>query len=89
MSSMSVEDEIYLAIAYKGTSVSAVARAMGMARQNLYRKIRNNTLKKEELCEIGEILGGKYISCFVFRGGVILGDKLRQRKSKTVSKKKR
>jgi len=54
---------------------------MKMTPQNLHRKITRNTLKKEELYKIGKILGGKYISCFSFPGGVIIGDKVMSGKS--------
>ena len=36
-------------------------------------KIARNTLKKEELCKIGKIPDGKYVSYFAFPGGVIVG----------------
>ena len=73
---MSIEQQIDLAIAYKRTSLAAIARAMGITRQSLYRKILRNTLKKEELCQIGKILGAKYLSAFSFPGGIIIGDKI-------------
>ena len=74
MTTISVEQQLYLAIAYRETNISAIARAMGTTRQNLYCKIVRNTLRKEELCKIGEILGGKYVSYFVFPGGIKIGD---------------
>jgi len=84
MVNISNEQLIFLAVAYRATNISAIIRAMGMTPQNLHRKINRNTLKKEELCKIGKILGGKYISCFSFPGGVIIGDKVMRRKSKAV-----
>ena len=75
MTSMSIEQQIFFAVAYKGTNISAIARAMGLSPQNLHRKISKNTLKKEDLCKIGKILGGRYVSYFTFPGGVIVGDK--------------
>ena len=69
-----------MAIAYKKTNVAALARKLGMARQNLHRKIYNNTLKKEELCKIAKLLGGKYISCFSFPDGVTIGDSIKGNK---------
>ena len=82
MSSMSIEQQIFFAVAYRATNISAIARAMGMTPQNLHRKISRNTLKKEELSEIGKILGGKYVSYFSFPGGVIIGDKQKSQKSR-------
>ena len=73
MSKITVEQQIYLALAYRDTSVSAIARAMGIAQQNLCRKIFHNTLKKEDLCRIAKILGGEYVSYFSFPGDVVIG----------------
>jgi lambda repressor-like predicted transcriptional regulator len=75
MAPISVSDQIYLAIAYKGTNLSAVAREMGMTRQNLHQRIERNSLKQEELRKIGKILGGEYVSYFAFPGDVIIGRK--------------
>ena len=83
MTGMSVEQQIFFAIAYRATNISAIARELGMSPQNLHRKISRNTLRKEELCEIGKILGGKYVSYFSFPGGVKIGDTIKSRKGKT------
>ena len=82
MTSVSVEQQIFLAIAYRATNISAIARAMGIPRQNLHRKISRNTLTKEELCEIGKILGGKYVSYFSFPGGIVIGNEIKKKKSR-------
>jgi hypothetical protein len=76
--SMNVEDQISLAVAYRKTNVSALARAMKMTRQNLHRKIENNTLRKEDLCKIGKILDAKYVSYFYFDDGTIIGDSIKK-----------
>ena len=75
MKQISVEQQIDLAIAYRATNMSVIARAMGMSRQNLYKKMARNTLRKEELSEIAKILGGEYVSYFSFPGGVKIGTK--------------
>jgi len=49
-----------------------------MKRQALHRKINTNNLTKEDLCKIGKALGGKYVSCFYFPGGIMFGDKIRK-----------
>ena len=82
MKSLSIEDLIYMAIAYKATNVNAIATAIGMSRQNLHRKIASNTLRKEEICKIGKALGAKYVSYFSFPGGVTIGDKTTAKKKK-------
>ena len=80
MTSLSVEQQVYLAIAFRETNVSAVARAMGMTQQNLYRKLTRNTLKKEEICKIAKILDGEYVSYFLFADDVIIGDRKTRKK---------
>ena len=83
MAIISIEQQLYLAIAFKATNVSVIARAMGMARQNLHSKIIRNTLKKEELCKIAKILGGKYVSYFSFPDGVVISDTIKKRKNRS------
>ena len=83
MKSTSVQQQIFLATAYRATNISAIAEAIGISRQNLHRKINNNTLKKEELCKIAKVLGGKYVSYFSFPDGVIVGDRIKTRKKRT------
>jgi hypothetical protein len=74
MSNFSTAQQIDFAISYAQTNISAIARAMGMPQQNLHRKIAQNTLKKEDLCKIAEILGGEYVSYFFFFFNIKIGD---------------
>ena len=85
---MNIGQQIFLAIAYRETNISAIAKALGIPRQNLHRKINSNTLKKEELCEIGKILGGRYVSYFSFPGGIKIGDNVNGVKSRANLNKK-
>jgi hypothetical protein len=71
---MRVEQQVYLALAYRGTSLAAIARTLGMSKQNLQKKLIRNTLKKEELCKIAKILGGQYLSYFYFPKDTMIGD---------------
>jgi lambda repressor-like predicted transcriptional regulator len=71
---MRIDQQVYSAIAYRGTSLAAVARQIGMSKQNLQKKLERNTLKKEELCEIAKILGGQYLSYFYFSKDAMIGD---------------
>jgi len=73
---MSIEQQIFIAVAHKATNISAIARKMGMTPQNLHRKISRNTLKKDELCKIAKILGGKYVTYFIFPDGIVVGDNM-------------
>ena len=81
MKSISVEELIYMAVAYKATNVTAIAKTLGMSQQNLHRKIASNTLKREDICKIAKTLGGEYIHYFSFPGGVTIGDKAENKKS--------
>ena len=73
MNQISVEQQIDLAIAYRATNLSVIARAMGITRQTLHRKLIRNTLKKEDLRKIAKILGAEYVSYFSFPGGIEIG----------------
>ena len=73
MTTISIQKQVFLAVAYRETNISAIAREMGLSPQNLHRKINSNTLKKEELCKIGKILGGEYVSYFSFPGNIKIG----------------
>jgi hypothetical protein len=73
MNNLSVDQQIDLALSYEHTNLSAVAREMGTSQQNLYKKITRNTLKKEDICKIAEILGGEYVSYFSFLCNVKIG----------------
>ena len=83
MNNITIQEQIFLATAYRATNISAIADAIGIARQNLHRKINCNTLKKEELIKIAKALGGEYLSFFYFPGGIIIGDKIKTKKKKT------
>jgi lambda repressor-like predicted transcriptional regulator len=71
---MRIEQQVYLALAYRETSLATIAREMGMSKQNLQKKLQRNTLKKEELCKIAKILGGQYLSYFYFSKDAMIGD---------------
>ena len=79
MANISIGQQVYLAIAYRGTNVSALAHKMGMNRQNLHQKISRNNLKKEEMHKIAKALGGVYESFFSFPGDVIVGSNRKRR----------
>ena len=80
---MSVGQQIFLAAAYRETNIASIARAMGLSPQNLHRKIHCNTLRKEDICKIGKILGGEYVSYFSFPGNVKIGGNNNKNRKKT------
>lgn len=80
MGKLSNKEQIDIAISYKGSSLSAVAQAIGMTHQGLQRKIVRNTLKREELRKIAKVLGAVYVSYFLFPDGLSIGSSSRNRR---------
>lgn len=58
-----------MAIAYKGISQAALARAIGQSPSNFNNKLKRATLTQEELEQIAEALGGVYEFGFTFPDG--------------------
>ena len=69
MLQMTMEQKISMAIAYKGMSQAALARAIDMTPSNFNQKIKRDTFSKDELEKIAAALGGKYRFGFVFPDG--------------------
>lgn len=69
---MTIEQKINMALSYKGISQSELARLIGTSPQNFNRKVKRNTLTKEELEQIAEILGGKWKAEFEFPDGTVI-----------------
>jgi len=68
---MTIEQKINMALAYKGMSQAELARKIGTTPSNLNRKVKRNTLTKEEMEKIARALGGSWRAEFVFDGTVI------------------
>lgn len=68
---MTTEQQINMALAYKGMSQAELARKIGTTPSNLNKKVKRNTLTKEELEKIAQALGGAWRAEFVFDGTVI------------------
>ena len=66
---MNIEQKINMALAYKGISQAELARRIGQTPQNLYKKIKRETLSNDELQQIAEALGGTYVFAFEFPDG--------------------
>ena len=49
--------------------LAELARRTGQSRQNLNKKLKNNTLGAEELCRIADALGIKYEQSFILPDG--------------------
>lgn len=66
---MTIAQKINMAIAYKGISQAALARAIGMTPSNFNQKFKRETFTQEELEQIAEALGGVYVFGFEFPDG--------------------
>lgn len=66
---MTIAQKINMALAYKGMSQAALARAIGMTPSNFNQKFKRETFTQEELEQIAEALGGAYVFGFEFPDG--------------------
>ena len=66
---MTIEQKINMALSFKGMSQSELARKIETTPQNLNKKIKRNTLTKEELEKIAVVLGGIWKAEFEFPDG--------------------
>ena len=66
---MTISQKINMAIAYKGISQAALARAIGQTPSNFNQKIKRETFTQEELEKMAEVLGGTYVFGFEFPDG--------------------
>lgn len=64
-----MEQKISMALAYKGMSQAALARAMGTTPSNFNQKYKRGTFTVEELEQIAKVLGAKYFFGFEFEDG--------------------
>lgn len=66
---MDTKQMVTMALGYAGMSQAQLARAIGTTPSNLNQKVNRNTLTKEDLEQIAEALGGKYVCYFEFPDG--------------------
>ena len=69
---MTTAQKINMALAYKGISQAELARRIGTTPSNLNRKVKRNTLTKEEMEKIARALGGSWRAEFVFENGTVI-----------------
>lgn len=69
--SITIEQQIKMALAYKGVSQAELARRIGTTPSNLNQKIKRNTVTKEEMTQIADALGGKWRAEFVFDDNIV------------------
>ena len=69
---MTIAQKLSMALSYKGISQAELARRIGTPPSNLNQKVKRNTLTKEELEQIAEVLGGTWRAEFVFDDGTVI-----------------
>ncbi len=69
---MTIAQKLSMTLSYKGISQSELARRIGTTPSNLNQKVKRNTLTKEELEQIAEVLGGTWRAEFVFDDGTVI-----------------
>ncbi len=69
---MTIAQKLSMALSYKGISQAELARRIGTTPSNLNQKVKRNTLTKEELEQIAEVLGGTWRAEFVFDDGTVI-----------------
>ncbi len=69
---MTIAQKLNMALSYKGISQAELARRIGTTPSNLNQKVKRNTLTKEELEQIAEVLGGTWRAEFVFDDGTVI-----------------
>ena len=66
---MTMEQKINMALAYKGMSQAALARAMETTPSNFNQKLKRGTFTVEEMEKIAAALGAEYFFGFKFEDG--------------------
>ena len=69
---MTIEQKINMALSFKGISQAELARKIGTTPSNLNQKVKRNTLTKEELEKIADVLGAIWRAEFEFPDGTII-----------------
>lgn len=69
---MTIEQKINMALSYKGISQAELARKINTTPSNLNQKVKRNTLTKEELEKIADILGAVWRAEFEFPDGTTI-----------------
>ena len=69
---MTIEQKINMALSFKGISQAELARKIGTTPSNLNQKVKRNTLTKEELEKIADVLGAIWRVEFEFPDGTII-----------------
>lgn len=66
---MSNERKLISALGYSGFTQTKLAEALNTSKANLNKKIKRNTLTPEDMQQIADIIGAKYVYYFEFPDG--------------------
>ena len=66
---MTIQQKIKMALAYKGMSEAALAKAIGTSPSAFNQRMKTGKFSSEELDAIAEALGGKFVCFFEFEDG--------------------
>lgn len=69
---MTTSEQIRVLCVRSGVSLSELARRIGQTPQNFNTKLKRNTVNKEELEKIAQVLNSKYEQFFVLSNGEII-----------------
>ena len=69
---MNTSDAVRAACKAQGISLSGLASRLGQSRQNLYNKLRRNTLSGQELSQIAAALGIIFNQTFILSNGITI-----------------
>ena len=67
---MNTSDAVKAACKAQGISLSELAKRLGQSRQNLYNKLRRNSLSGQELQQIASAIGVSFNQAFILQDGI-------------------
>lgn len=66
---MTTEQMLKMALTYRGVSQAELARQLGTTPSNLNQKVKRNTLTREDLERIAQVLDAEFVCHFRFGDG--------------------
>ncbi len=66
---MTVEQKLKMMLSYAGISQAELARRLNTTPSNLNQKVKRNTLTKEELEQIANVINAEYVCYFKMSDG--------------------
>ena len=66
---MTTSEQIRVLCVRSGVSLSELARRINQTPQNFNAKLKRNTITQDEMNQIAEVLGAKYVQYFLLANG--------------------